>query len=342
MKICLVCAPGGHLTEMLRLNEAFVSNETFLITYNEKFSNLPQNIKKTYFIKNVLVNNVGINGLKKKFLIGFQILLLAIHELKIFLIEWPDVVISTGSEIAIPIFYFAKLFGRKVIYIESLCRVQDLSGTGKIVRPISDLFLVQWENLTKKYKNTLYKGNLFYSTLKSKSHNSKNNTDSFIFVTVGTASFPRLVKMMDEISKKVNSKIIMQIANTSYKPQNLEYLNYVEDSEEIKRLNREASVVICHAGVGSILTALEQGSNIIVVPRLKKFKECIDDHQLEIATILKNQNRGEVAYNATDLVNLLNSSTKKKIQKNKVEDDELNIINFLKDILISDFKVINN
>ncbi len=85
MKICLVCASGGHLTEMLKINDAFISHETFLITYREKFSNLPKNIKRVYYIKNILVSNVQANRVKKKALIVLQMILLTLYELKVIL-----------------------------------------------------------------------------------------------------------------------------------------------------------------------------------------------------------------------------------------------------------------
>ena len=58
---------------------------------------------------------------------------------------------STGSEIAIPAFYIAKLMGIQTIFIESWSRAATRSGTGKIVYPVSDIFLVQWPDLLLLY-----------------------------------------------------------------------------------------------------------------------------------------------------------------------------------------------
>jgi UDP-N-acetylglucosamine:LPS N-acetylglucosamine transferase len=79
--------------------------------------------------------------------------------LRILLREKPKLIISTGSEIAIPAFYLAKLLRIKTVFIESWTRVDRPTGTGKIVYPVSDLFLVQWERLLPKYgKKAKYEG----------------------------------------------------------------------------------------------------------------------------------------------------------------------------------------
>ena len=136
MKIALICSHGGHLTEILYLLEAFKGHEIFFITYNNfRTKNLGYD---TY-----LLDNIGTNPLKmaKSFLQMFKILFK----------ERPDVIISTGSEIAIPAFIIAKFLRINTIFIESWCRVKTKSATGKIVYPFSDIFLVQWPELLDEY-----------------------------------------------------------------------------------------------------------------------------------------------------------------------------------------------
>lgn len=144
MKIALVCSHGGHLTEMLYLMDAFKEHEVFFITYDNFRT---QGLKHRKY----LLENIGTNPtkmLKAFFIIG-----------KILAREKPDVVVSTGSEIAIPAFVIAKVLGIKTIFIESWCRIKTKSGTGKIVYYLSDLFLVQWPQLLKLYgKRAKYVG----------------------------------------------------------------------------------------------------------------------------------------------------------------------------------------
>lgn len=135
MKICLTCSHGGHLTEILQLMDAFEGNDTFFITYEGTRSN---GLVKRYTIK-----NIGLNPYR--LLISIPVVYRILRD------EKPDIIISTGAEIAIPVFYTAKLLRIKTIFIESLCRVEEPSLSGKIVYPISDVFLVQWEQLRLKF-----------------------------------------------------------------------------------------------------------------------------------------------------------------------------------------------
>ena len=126
-------------------------------------------------------------------------------------------------------------------------------------------------------------------------------------MTVGShyQGFERLVKKMDEIAGRIDEEVVMQIGHTDYEPVNAKFFDFLESFEEIERLNREARVVVSHAGAGSILTALEQRVPVIVVPRLKKFNEHMDDHQLEIAEAMSESSNVKVIYNINDLENIL-------------------------------------
>jgi len=136
MKICLVCSHGGHLTEMIQLMEAFEGHKTFFITYDSTRT-------RGLTGRKYLLRNIGKNPL-----LMVQAFL---STLRIMLKEKPKLIISTGSEIAIPAFYLARLLRIKTIFIESWARVIEPSGTGRLVYPVADVFLVQWERLLTKY-----------------------------------------------------------------------------------------------------------------------------------------------------------------------------------------------
>lgn len=144
MKIALVCAPGGHLTEMFLLMEAFEGHDLFFITHKNSRSEQLE-------YRKYLLQDIGTNVWRmiKTFFKTFNILKK----------EKPDLIISTGPEIAIPSFTIAKLIGIKTIYIESWCRVKTRSGTGRLLYYISDIFLVQWPDLLRQYgKKASFKG----------------------------------------------------------------------------------------------------------------------------------------------------------------------------------------
>jgi UDP-N-acetylglucosamine:LPS N-acetylglucosamine transferase len=153
MKICLACTPSGHLGDMLQLMEAFEGHEIFFLTWENSMS---QHLKyRKYMLKN------PINGPR------FRLAWLSIWGLMAFpfffhilLKEKPQIIVSTGAgEVVVPVFYMAKLLGIKTIFIESWSCVDTPSIGGKFVYPVSDVFLVQWEEMLKQYgKKAKYEG----------------------------------------------------------------------------------------------------------------------------------------------------------------------------------------
>ena len=75
--------------------------------------------------------------------------------------EKPDLIISSGAAVAVPFFYIGKLMGAKLIYIEIFDRINKSTMTGKMVYPIADKFVVQWEEQKKVYPKAINLGSIF-------------------------------------------------------------------------------------------------------------------------------------------------------------------------------------
>jgi UDP-N-acetylglucosamine transferase subunit ALG13 len=107
-----------------------------------------------------------------------------------------------------------------------------------------------------------------------------------IFVTVGTneAPFDRLLRAVDGAA--IDEEVVVQHGSCSVRPRQARCIESV-GYEELVQLVRQARVVVMHAGVGSVLTALANGKRPIVVPRLHRFGEAVDDHQLPFARRLE-------------------------------------------------------
>ena len=110
-----------------------------------------------------------------------------------------------------------------------------------------------------------------------------------ILVTLGTQdkSFERLLKAVDkEIEKgNIKDKVLVQAGYTKYKSKNMEIFKSVSN-DRLEELMDEASLIITHGGVGSILTALKHHKKVIATPRLSKYNEHTNDHQKQIIEIL--------------------------------------------------------
>ncbi|MFH0921488.1 MAG: capsular biosynthesis protein [Fibrobacterota bacterium] len=144
--ILLVSSHGGHLTELLELQDCFQGHNLFYFTYFEATTQALPNA--TYF------ENFAEHPLRFP-----SVMFKMAQRLKALR---PDVILSTGAELAVPAFYLGKaLFGARLIYMECSAQVRTPSLTGRLVYPVTDLFIVQWEALKNKYgKKARYAGGL--------------------------------------------------------------------------------------------------------------------------------------------------------------------------------------
>ena len=121
-----------------------------------------------------------------------------------------------------------------------------------------------------------------------------------IFVTVGgMRPFERLVREMDRIAGELDEKVVMQIGSTDYEPRNCEYFRFMP-RKDMEAFYADARIIVCHAGGGSILTALQHDKPLVLVPRMKSYGEVFDDHQLEIAREMESRGAA-IVYDIGDL-----------------------------------------
>lgn len=114
-----------------------------------------------------------------------------------------------------------------------------------------------------------------------------------IFITVGTQKFPfdRLIRSADEFvgSGKISDSVIAQIGNSDYTPKKITYKRFLSTAEYDEWM-RKCNIIIAHSGVATIIKGIQAGKKVIVVPRLKKYGEHIDDHQRQIADAFEELN----------------------------------------------------
>jgi UDP-N-acetylglucosamine transferase subunit ALG13 len=125
-----------------------------------------------------------------------------------------------------------------------------------------------------------------------------------IFITVGTSfPFDRLVQAIDDAvtNKEIEAEFFAQVGKGGYRPKNfdsVETLNKGIFDEHFEK----ADAVISHAGMGTIAMALEQNKPIMVMPRMKKYKELVNDHQLSAAKRFEKLGHVISAYDTTQLI----------------------------------------
>ena len=159
-----------------------------------------------------------------------------------------------------------------------------------------------------------------------------------IYVTVGAGiggqEFDRLIKKVDDIAPKFGEEFVIQLGASNYVPQNMKWFDYVSYEESLEYF-RKAQLVIGHCGAGTIINALSFGKPLIVIPRLLKFNEHADDHQLEMATLLVQSQIARVVYDVEDL-ELVIKNTLEEVHDSEKDFSSIhrrNLINEMREFL---------
>lgn len=151
-KVLFIASAGGHLNELLQLESMFQNYDSYLITEKIK-SNI--SLKKKYGKR---LSFLVFGSKEHIFTYPFKFLYNCFKSLYLFIKIRPKVVVTTGTHTAVPMCYLAKLFGRKVIFIETFANQKSKTLSGKLVYPIADLFIVQWESMLELYPKAVFGG----------------------------------------------------------------------------------------------------------------------------------------------------------------------------------------
>lgn len=149
MKVCLVGSSGGHLTHLYMLKPFWKNKDRFWVTFGKEdaYSLLEgERIYPCYYPTNRSLKALFIN---------------TCLAWKVLRKEKPDLIISSGAAVAVPFFYLGKLFRAKLIYIEVFDRIDKPTMSGKMVYPIADKFIVQWDEQKKVYPKAVNLGSIF-------------------------------------------------------------------------------------------------------------------------------------------------------------------------------------
>ena len=170
--------------------------------------------------------------------------------------------------------------------------------------PISHRPCVASTRSTGSQISNLSKGTLHSSKSDAGQSSDLGTQKSFrIFVTVGTDQhFDRMVKIIDQwAANNTNQEIFAQIGETDYQPSHLNYSKFLTPQEFVERV-KSASLIIGHAGMGTILTALKHQKPILVMPKLANLGEHRNEHQTATAKYLSEQGKVNVASDEHELV----------------------------------------
>ena len=150
-KLCFAASSGGHLEQILMLRPLMEKYDSFIVTEKTLYDTNVEN-KRMYFVKQV-------NRKEKTFL--FKMIANSFKAVSIYFKEKPDIIITTGVMAMIPLCLISKLFGKKLVYIESFAKVTTPTQTGRFRYKYADRFYVQWESLLEIYPDAICLGGIY-------------------------------------------------------------------------------------------------------------------------------------------------------------------------------------
>lgn len=146
LKICLAASAGGHISQLLKLAESWKGYETCCVTTTGVVQEKLQKYGKVYVVGECNREHL------------LKVVAVFVRCVNIILRERPNVVISTGAAVGCVMCFLGKLLGANVVWIDSITNVEQISLSGRMVKYVADLFLVQWPELAEQYSNAEYVG----------------------------------------------------------------------------------------------------------------------------------------------------------------------------------------
>lgn len=151
-KVLFIASTGGHLSELMQLKRIYDKYDYHIIT---------EKTESTVGLKSKYKNKIDylIFGTKDHaFSYIFKFIGNCLKSFYLYLKIRPKYIVTTGTHTAVPISYIGKLCGTKIIFIETFANSKTRTLSGKMIYPISDLFIVQWEEMLKLYPKAVYGG----------------------------------------------------------------------------------------------------------------------------------------------------------------------------------------
>ncbi len=294
-KICFAASGGGHLRQLLQLEPLWKDYPNYYFM-TEKTS-LGESLLKDH--RAVYVPHFAFGQRKTEGFIPF-----AVSGIKNFFVstkhffkERPDVIVSTGAGAAFFTLFWGWVFRKKIVYIESIARVTEVSLFGKLAARFAGKCIVQWPSMEGKLANAEY-----CSPLMVDDWDGTHDRTGAV-VTVGTIMpFDRMVQGVEGLVEdgKIEGPVSAQVGKSEVKYEAIEAFESCP-YEELNAKMEAADLVICHGGSGSILGSLKAGAYVVAMARSPAFNEHYDDHQKDITKAFEDMDLISVAKDEHDL-----------------------------------------
>ncbi|MCI8846485.1 MAG: polysaccharide biosynthesis protein [Lachnospiraceae bacterium] len=151
LRVCFAASSGGHLLELMMLGPLMDQYDSFLVTEKTAYRAALKGMRCHCLLQ---VN-------RREWLCIPKLIINTFYSLAICLVERPDVVVCTGVLATIPLCLLCKMFGKKLVFIESCAKVKTPTLTGKLLYHFADRFYVQWQELLEFYPKAIHVGGIY-------------------------------------------------------------------------------------------------------------------------------------------------------------------------------------
>jgi UDP-N-acetylglucosamine:LPS N-acetylglucosamine transferase len=149
MKVLLVCSSGGHLAQLMCLESWWAEQEHRWVTFDTEDAVSKLEGEDVTWAHHPTTRNVP--NLARNTVLAWR----TMRDFR------PDVVVTTGAAVAVPFFWMHRLFGARTVYLEVFDRIDSRTVTGRLCRPVTDLFLVQWPEQQPLYRRSVVLGGVW-------------------------------------------------------------------------------------------------------------------------------------------------------------------------------------
>ena len=324
LKICLAASGGGHVRQLLDLRPVWAAHDHFFMTEDTALGASLAKDHRCYFVPHYAWGQAKLGA---PFRMAGRAIASFFRSAGVILRERPDVIISTGAGAVFFAVLWARISGAHVVVVESFARFEGPSLFGRLAAPFAHDLIVQSQKLAPYYP----RARVFdpFRRLDGEAPAKQ----PLLFATVGaTLPFDRLVRSVAKMKAEgaISERVLIQTGDGGLAPPELECRETL-GFDEVQDLLRDASIVVCHGGTGSLITALRQGCHVIAMPRLAELGEHYDDHQSQITEAFAARGLITVAKSEDELRTAL-ASVRDKPRVLATTDPQA-LISFLNDLL---------
>jgi UDP-N-acetylglucosamine--N-acetylmuramyl-(pentapeptide) pyrophosphoryl-undecaprenol N-acetylglucosamine transferase len=275
LRVCLAASGGGHVRQLLDLERAWQPYNYFFLSEKSPLSQSLAQSHPVFFVDHFALGQARLGA-------PFKMLAAALRNFvqsaRIIWRERPDIIISTGAGAVFFAILWARLLGAKFVLIETFARFDQPSVFARAASPFARYKIVQSSALAKKLSGAVAFDPFEILDVR------RPEKKPLVFATVGaTLPFDRMVEMVAKLkaSGDISEDLIIQTGIGGLSPLGVKAYETLPFDSMLSYL-KDADIVICHGGTGSLITALREGCRVIVIPRLFEKGEHYDNHQKEI------------------------------------------------------------